>query len=75
MRQTGYGGLFGFWFGQKSRNRGTVCGNSARTDLWGERRVTDASTRTIYLNQESSLLNNRPITKNKVSVTGSVKAV
>jgi len=46
MRQTGYDGLFGFWFGQKSRNRGTVCGNSARTDLWGERRVTDASTRT-----------------------------
>ncbi len=28
-----WGNLFGFQFGQKNWNRGTVCGNSARTDL------------------------------------------
>jgi hypothetical protein len=35
----------GFQFGQKSWNRGTGCGNSARPGLWGGRQVTAASTR------------------------------
>nr|WP_320017124.1 hypothetical protein [uncultured Desulfobacter sp.] len=39
------GNLFSFQFGQKSWNLGTVCGNSARTDLWGRRWATGASTR------------------------------
>ena len=39
------GNLLSFQFGQKSWNLGTVCGNSARTDLWGKRWATGASTR------------------------------
>ncbi len=40
----------------ETNNRGTVCGNSARTDLWGSGEATNRSTRNAQILQSGLLV-------------------